>query len=349
MTNQTIRVKKKSNPTAFVPIKPKQIKVKKFEQAKKPGLIRRFFRFLFHPLSLLTYFFVLAGIFFTLTYFWFEFSDRVDLLLRGDIFTKNAGVYAAPKLLKQGENLSSDGLVTYLKSAGYIEKNQQANETRSRYSKTENAIIIETGDTAIIDGKKQFPSVKVNFAKDGKSVANITDLDANQPVKATTLEPKLLSSIVAEGDGRRKAVTFQDLPPHLVKAITNTEDRDFFTHYGINFRGIARALWRRVDNEEDKSPIARQGGSSITQQLVKNLLLSSEKSLERKAKEAYMSLILETRLNKEEIFTLYANQIYLGQQNGLSIYGVGQASNVYFGKDVSQISLSESAFIAGII
>ena len=118
----------------------------------------------------------------------------------------------------------------------------------------------------------------------------------------------------------------------------------------MNFRGIARAAWRRYEKEDDNSPLANQGGSSITQQLVKNLLLNRDQTLERKAKEAYMSIILETRLSKEEIFTLYANQIYLGQQTGgVSIYGVGEASNVYFGKDVSQLSLPESAFIAGII
>ncbi len=342
-----IQIKKK-NGEKFKPINKTPRKVNSFQQ-KRPNFFRRMLRLIFHPLSLLTYFLIISGIFLTASYFWLEYSDRVDLLLRGEVFTKNAGVYAAPKLLKQGENISVDGLVNYLKSSGYIEKNQQANETRSRYEKTENAVLIETGETAVIDGKKQFPSVKVQFAKDAKSVASILDLDANQTVKATTLEPKLLSSIVAEGDGRRKTVTFQDLPQHLVKAITNTEDRDFFNHYGVNFRGIARALWRRVDKTEDNSPLARQGGSSITQQLVKNLLLTSDYSLERKAKEAYMSLILETRLNKEEIFTLYANQIYLGQQAGVAIYGVGQAANVYFGKDVSQLTLAESAFIAGII
>ena len=158
-----------------------------------------------------------------------------------------------------------------------------------------------------------------------------------------------MSSIAEETNARRKAIKFNDLPPHLVKSIVVTEDRAFFEHYGVNFRGIGRALWRRYEKEDDNSPLAKQGGSSITQQLVKNLLLSNEQTLTRKAKEAYMSIILETRLTKEEIFTLYANQIYLGQQNGISIYGVGEASNVYFGKDVSQINLSEAAFLAGII
>src|SRR5258708_17643038 len=88
-------------------------------------------------------------------------------------------------------------------------------------------------------------------------------------------QPKNLSSIAAEGDGRRKTVTFNDLPPHLVKAITVTEDRAFFEHYGVNIRGIARALWRRYESDET-SALSNQGGSSITQQLVKNLLLTRE-------------------------------------------------------------------------
>ncbi|MCA1589937.1 MAG: transglycosylase domain-containing protein, partial [Acidobacteria bacterium] len=158
----------------------------------------------------------------------------------------------------------------------------------------------------------------------------------------------MLSTIAAEGDGRRQVIKFADLPPHLIRAITVTEDRAFFEHYGVNFRGVARALWRRYEAHDD-SPIANQGGSSITQQLVKNLLLTNEPTLKRKVTEAFMSVILETRLTKEEIFTLYANQIYLGQQSGLAIYGVGEAARVYFGKDVSQLTLDEAAFIAGII
>ena len=128
-----------------------------------------------------------------------------------------------------------------------------------------------------------------------------------------------------------------------------TEDRAFFEHYGVNVRGILRALARRYDNSDPNSPIARQGGSSITQQLVKNLLLSPERTLRRKVAEAYMSVILETRLTKEEIFALYCNQVYLGQQAGFSIHGFGEAADAYFGKDVTNLTLPEAAFLAGLI
>jgi penicillin-binding protein 1B len=292
---------------------------------------------------------VALGIFLTLSYFWFEFSDRIDRrLLSGEIYTPSAGIYSAPKTLKAGEEATMLSLIEYLKSAGYIEKNNKADAARSRYSVEDSALKIEPGFTAMIGGKKAFHGLTVRFAKDGKSVARIVDNDTGADSGAVSLEPKMLSTIAAEGDGRRRTVSFNDLPPHLIKAITVTEDRAFFEHYGVNFRGIARALWVRYEGEEN-TPLSNQGGSSITQQLVKNLLLTNDPTLERKATEAFMSIILETRLTKEEIFTLYANQIYLGQQSGVSIYGVGEASNAYFGKDVSQLSLPEAAFIAGII
>jgi penicillin-binding protein 1B len=318
-------------------------------QAPKPTLFRRVLRWIFNPITLFSSSLLLLGVCLTLLYFWFDYSDRIDLLLRGEVYTNTAGIYSAPKTLKENETISVEDLTTYLKSAGYIEKNNQADASRSRYQVTDKKIEIEPGRTAIIDGAKTFPALAVQFKKDGKSIEKITDTAAGKETKQTLLEPQILSSIAAEGDGRRKAVTFQDLPPHLIKAITSTEDRAFFEHFGVNFRGIARAAWRRYEKEDDNSPIANQGGSSITQQLVKNLFLTNEQTFERKLKEAYMSIILETRLTKEQIFTLYANQIYLGQQNGVSIYGVGEASNAYFGKDVSQLTLPEAAFIAGII
>ena len=343
-----VKSKKSKLPPRYWKNKMNRGRVESFQPPRR-SFFRRILRLIFNPITVLSSLLLVLCAFLTLTYFWFEYSDRIDLLLKGgDVFTRSAGIYSAPKTLRAGENISLEDLTAYLKSAGYIEKNQQADESRSRYGIEGNSIEIEPGATATIDDKKSFPDVSVKFKKDGKTVDAITDKDAKTEVKQIKLEPKILSSIAAEGDGRRKAVNFTDLPAHLVKAITVTEDRAFFEHYGVNFRGIARAAWRRYEGDEG-SPLANQGGSSITQQLVKNLFLTREQTFTRKAKEAYMSLILETRLSKEEIFTLYANQIYLGQQNGVSIYGVGEAANAYFGKDVSQLSLPEAAMIAGII
>ncbi|HKX83996.1 MAG TPA: PBP1A family penicillin-binding protein [Pyrinomonadaceae bacterium] len=318
-------------------------------QAPPASRFRRLVRLFLNPWLIGAVMVVALAAFFSGTYYWFHFSDRIDReLLSGEIYTPNAGIYSAPKTLKKGEAVTLAELIEYLKTAGYIEKNNRASDSRSRYTVDGNRLLIEPGITGTIDGSKAFSALSVTFGKTGKSVDKILDVEAGKETDITRLEPKMLSTVAAEGDGRRKVVNFSDLPPHLIKAITATEDRAFFEHYGVNIRGIARAFWRRYDGEDD-GVLQNQGGSSITQQLVKNLLLTRDPTWERKFTEAFMSVILETRLKKEEIFTLYANQIYLGQQAGVSIYGVGEASDVYFGKDVSQITLPEAAFIAGII
>jgi penicillin-binding protein 1B len=318
-------------------------------QAPPPSRWRRAFRWVVNGWTISSALVLALIVFLTLMYYWFQFSDTIDRrLLSGEVYTASAGIYSAPKLLKVGEGTTMPELIDYLKTAGYIERNGQADATRSRYGVDGEVLGVEPGLTGTIDGAKAFHSLSIKFSKDGKSVTAIGDRDANQQIKEAFLEPKILNSVAAEGDGRRKTVTFHDIPPQLVKAITATEDRAFFEHYGVNVRGIARALWRRYEPEEG-SAVNNQGGSSITQQLVKNLIVGRDPTLTRKITEAYMSVILETRLSKEDIFTLYANQIYLGQQSGVSIYGVGEAANTYFGKDVSQLSLPEAAFIAGII
>ena len=284
-----------------------------------------------------------------LVYYWTSFSGRIDALLKGEVFTRSAGIYAAPKQLRAGETLSRDDLISYLKRAGYVEKTQQADTGRGRYSLNGSNIDIEPSHYSSVDGQRQFESVRVQFSRNTKSISSLAELGGSKRLEKVWLEPELISSVTGQERAKRKVIGFNDLPVHLVKAITVTEDRSFFEHYGVNIRGILRALARRYDNSDPNSPIARQGGSSITQQLVKNLLLSPERTLRRKVAEAYMSVILETRLTKEEIFALYCNQVYLGQQAGFSIHGFGQASNAYFGKDVTSLTLPEAAFLAGLI
>ncbi|HEY6119329.1 MAG TPA: transglycosylase domain-containing protein, partial [Pyrinomonadaceae bacterium] len=288
---------------------------------------------------------VIVGV---LIYYWSIFSHRIDNLLKGEVYTRSAGIYAAPKLLHVGEAISQDELVAYLKRAGYVEKGQQAETSRGHY--VVNAVGIEVAPShgATVDGQSQFDPLRIQFARNGKSIAAITSVNGNGRRDRAQLEPELISSVTGRERAKRKIIGFNDLPAHLVKAITVTEDRSFFEHYGVNIRGILRAFIRRYDSDPN-SPIARQGGSSITQQLVKNLLLSPERTLRRKTAEAYMSIILETRLSKEEIFSLYSNQVYLGQQAGFSINGFGEAADAYFNKDVTNLTLSESAFLAGLI
>jgi penicillin-binding protein 1B len=284
-----------------------------------------------------------------LGYYYWVFSQRIDRLLRGEVFTRSAGIYAAPKQIRAGDNFSMDDLIARLRRVGYVEKAQQADTSRGRYAVDGQGLEIEPSKDSTIDGKAQFGHVRVQFGRGGKSVVAINDIDGGgAKIQGAWLEPELISSVAGPQRERRRVIGFRDLPEPLVKAIVVTEDRDFFNHYGINLRGILRAAVRRYDIDPS-SPLARQGGSSITQQLVKNLFLSPEYSLKRKVSEAYMSVILETRLSKQDIFALYCNEIYLGQRAGFSIKGVGEASEAYFNKDVTTLTLPEAALLAGLI
>jgi penicillin-binding protein 1B len=312
------------------------------------SLGRRILRRIFSAPVIIPLVFVGAVVFGVLIYYWTVFSSRIDNLLKGEVYTRSAGIYAAPKQLRVNESISEEELIAFLKRAGYVEKNQQADTARGRYLENGMTVDVEPSGNSTVDGQQQFQHVRVQFARTGKSIAALLDLDGRGPLQHALLEPELISSVTGRERAKRRVVGFNDLPPHLVKAITVTEDRSFFAHYGVNVRGILRAFVRRYDTDPT-SPIARQGGSSITQQLVKNLLLSPEKTLRRKVAEAYMSIILETRLSKEQIFSLYCNQVYLGQQAGFSINGFGEAAGSYFNKDVTNLTLPESAFLAGLI
>jgi penicillin-binding protein 1B len=314
----------------------------------KKGLVRRIIRRLFSAPVIIPVVFISAIALGILIYYWTVFSARIDNLLQGEVFTRSAGIYAAPKQLRVNETISHEDLIAYLKRAGYVEKGQQADTSRGRYLQNGLTVDIEPSSASSVDGQRQFQRVRVQFVRNGKAIASMTDVDGSGALQRAWLEPELISSVTGRERTKRKVVGFNDLPPHLVKAITVTEDRSFFDHYGVNIRGIIRAFVRRYDTDPS-SPLARQGGSSITQQLVKNLLLSPEKTPRRKIAEAYMSIILETRLTKEEIFALYCNQAYMGQQAGFSINGFGEAASAYFNKDVTNLTLPEAATLAGLI
>src|SRR5712671_6477835 len=322
-------------------------RVVRYEEPRR-GFARRLLRFFFRPYIVIPALLVAGLAIALLAYYWVIFSGRVDNLLRGEVFTRSAGIYAAPKQIRTGQNISEEDLIAYLRRAGYVERNQQADSNRGRYTMSGSMVDIDPGQDSVLDSAQPFQPLKVQFGRGGKSIAAISDRDHTAHLDKAQLEPELISSVTGRERAKRRVIGYNDLPPDLVKAVTVTEDRAFFEHHGVNIRGIIRALLRRYDSDPN-SPIARQGGSSITQQLVKNLLLSPEITLKRKVSEAYMSVILETRLSKQESFALYANQVYLGQQSGFSINGFGEAASAYFNKDVTNLTLPESAFLAGLI
>ena len=167
-------------------------------------------------------------------------------------------------------------------------------------------------------------------------VATLRDVRLQIPMQVYSADGELIAQY---GEKRRIPVTLNEMPPQLVKAFIATEDSRFYEHHGIDPVGIFRAASIALFSGH-----ASQGASTITQQLARNFFLSPEKTLTRKIKEAFLAIRIEQLLNKDEILELYLNKIYLGYR----AYGVGAAAQVYFGKSVDQLSLSEMAVIAGL-
>ena len=156
---------------------------------------------------------------------------------------------------------------------------------------------------------------------------------------AVTFLDRYGNEIGSRGIKHNDSVPLEDMPDHLIKAVLATEDRRFYEHFGIDFYGTARALMTNA-----RAGGVVQGGSTITQQLAKNLFLSNERTIERKIKEAFLAVWLETRLSKNEILKLYLDRAYLGG----GTFGVDGAAEYYFGKSVRDVTLPEAAMLAGL-
>lgn len=312
--------------------------IKRHEE--RQGLLRR----IFTP-TRLAILGIIALIFLSVfSFFYYKYSKMIDARLRGDVMVRTTGIYATPRTIRVGQSMTIPAIKSYLDGIGYVESTKQADLKRGRYEIKGNTIEIYSSGDAIINGVRQFPSIAVAFGKEGKSISKISDLETKKNLDSTLLEPEMITAISNEKRQKQKLVSFKDLPQDYINAVVAIEDRQFFSHSGINFRGIFRALYRNVEESE-----IQQGGSSVTQQLVKNFFLTPERTFKRKLQEMMIAVVLETKLSKQEIFQLYANEVYMGQSGNYSINGVGEAASTYFNKDVVNLTLPEAAFLAGII
>jgi len=175
-------------------------------------------------------------------------------------------------------------------------------------------------------------------------VTRMHDLRTGEELYSLQLEPELISGFYDATWEERREVRLHDLPPRLVRAVVLTEDRRFTSHRGIDPKGILRALLADL-----RSGGVVQGGSTLTQQLMKNFFLSEERTMRRKIKEAVMALLAERRYSKEEILENYLNEIYLGQNGLQGVFGVWEASQFYFARPPQELSLGDVALLAGLI
>lgn len=263
------------------------------------------------------------------------YSRIVDARLASGYLTSRPGLYAAPRSLRPGQKLSRADLITTLRRVGYV-KSEGSNVWSGSFRETETTV--EIRPTA---NQSRSELIEISFSSDDK----ISELKKDGiSIESFTLEAEVLSQHVLSKDGKREAVRFSEIPPDLVHAILATEDHRFFQHPGFDVVGTTRALWANANNDR-----IGQGGSTITQQLIKNTYLSSERTLQRKYSEAMLSYALEQRLTKEDIFALYCNEVYLGQRGAVVVRGVQEAASLYFGKTLPELTLAEAATIAGMI
>jgi len=215
------------------------------------------------------------------------YSGIIDQGLRGDLFVRTSGIYAAPLDLHRGSPMPLSSLLRHLQQLGYLEYGRGQSEKRGFYRIDGTTIEITPGSDAVIDGQQPFHNLRVTFGQRGEGIESVVDLERREEVEFAQIEPELISTVSNKVREKRKIVAYEDLPKHLVDGIVAIEDRQFFEHPGINWRGIARALIK-----DYQSGAIRGGGSSITQQLVKNIFLFPDRTWKRKLAEAYMSLIL---------------------------------------------------------
>lgn len=256
----------------------------------------------------------------------------------GRKWTLPAKVYAQPLLLYPGQFLSAEQLRQILSWADY--RASQSLNYPGTYRQQGQHFIINRRSFAYWDANEGSRLMELSIEQ-GK----VKTLQENgQPIALVRLEPQYIGGIFPTHNEDRELVQLKDVPAVLVAALIQTEDRDFLHHWGVSPKGIARALLSNL-----KAGGVVQGGSTLTQQLVKNFYLSSERSLTRKANEAMMALLLELHYDKEEILQAYLNEVYLGQAGRRAIHGFGLASRFYFAKPLNELNHAEIATLVGLV
>jgi penicillin-binding protein 1B len=270
-------------------------------------------------------------------------EDTVTERFEGRKWFFPSKIYSDSYLLYVGISLRLDDLAEKLRRLGYYET-QGAPKTKGEYhiSRSDGSVEIYLHDFDY--PTEQLKGVPVRIAMRGTAVARIENLATGKEVFDLELEPELVTGLYERIWQERTVVKLADVPPLVIKAILAIEDERFFSHHGIDPIGIIRAMWVNL-----RSMSRQQGGSTLTQQLMKNFFLSDERTMSRKIPEALMALIAERKYSKETILENYLNEIYLGQRGSQGIFGVWEAAQFYFAKPLSDLTVGETALLAGLI
>jgi len=296
-------------------------------------------RLVFHPagrllLGLITFVVVIAlGAF---TYTWLHFSRVIDEKLKEGPWEETAMLLAAPEEVRAGDPASVEEIVASLRRRGY----SQSPSNRMGWYR-----VRPSGDgVEIYPSRIAAPEIEggIVYIRGGK-VEKILALSDHSERKTLMIEPELISNLFDRNRQKRRFVSFNDIPKVLIDAVLSIEDKRFFQHAGFDPIRIIRTAW--VDVTQNR----RYGASTISMQLARMIWLTQEKTPKRKAAEVFITLQIEQRLSKEQIFEYYANHVDLGQRQSFAVRGFGEAAQTYLGKDIRELNAPEAALLAGLI
>ncbi len=251
-----------------------------------------------------------------------------------------ARVFARPLELFPGKKISQGDIQNELQLLGY--RRVSSPHGQGEFSASKKKINVYTRGYLFVDGREKPQKLNLRFDNDG--LRSLENLDTGTQVPLVRLEPLEIAKIFPAHNEDRILVRLGEVPPFLIKALLTAEDRRFYQHHGVDPRGIARAFIANL-----KAMRIRQGASTLTQQLVKNLFLSNERTWWRKMNELIMALLLEYHYEKDEILEAYLNEVFLGQDNQRAIHGFGLAAEYYFDAPLNELRPDQLAMLVGMV
>jgi len=270
-------------------------------------------------------------------YYYVQFGRLIDQRLTGQIFQNTSSVYTAPGHVYVGESLRPADLATYLVRAGYQEGSVPG--APGQYRVTNAAVEIRPSADSYFRGHN---ALRVEFS--GAEVSRIAQIPDGTERDSAEIEPQLITNLFDSSREKRRVIRYDDLPPALVHAVLAAEDKRFFDHGALDMVRVFGAAFYDLSRGQKA-----QGASTIDMQVARTFFFSTKREWRRKLKEILMAAEIDERFSKPQILELYANDIYLGNRGSFAIRGFGEAAEAYFGKDVRELNIGESAFLAGII
>ena len=288
-----------------------------------------------------------------LSYYYVTFSRLVDARMHGEFERTDPRIFARPLTIHRGQRITEPQMIDRLNDLGYAQRARADQAGEFAIGQNALAVVPRSGDRA---GQ----TIRFAFAPPSKAgpgpLVSIQAFPKKQMIESVVMDAPLLTALI-DGREKRRDVPLAAIAPHMTRAVIAIEDHRFYEHSGVDVIGTTRAVVTNLFGSRKYL----SGGSTITQQLVRNTFLTSMWGLDkarekgglagvkRKFTEWFMSVALERRLSKDKILELYLNDVYLGQRGSFAIHGVPEAARLFFGKDVSNLTLAEAATIAGVI